>query len=81
VACTSGTVTSARRPGLLSAKTYDLEVWLPGPERLREISSCRHFGDFRPGGLDPLSQEGSVSEFVHTSTLGLAEGRTWSPTW
>ncbi len=67
--------------GFSSAKTYDLEVWLPGQNLYREISSCSNFEAFqarranirfRPGG--PKSKP----EFVHTlNGSGLAVGRTW----
>jgi seryl-tRNA synthetase len=63
-----------------SAKTYDLEVWLPGQGLYREISSCSNFEGyqarranikFRPGGK-------GKAEFVHTlNGSGLAVGRTW----
>ncbi len=72
--------------GFSSAKTYDLEVWLPGQQLYREISSCSNFEAFqarrasiryRPSaGL----QGGSKArlEFVHTlNGSGLAVGRTW----
>jgi seryl-tRNA synthetase len=67
--------------GFSSAKTYDLEVWLPGQNLYREISSCSNFEAFqarranirfRPGG--PKAKP----EFVHTiNGSGLAVGRTW----
>ena len=67
--------------GFSSAKTYDLEVWLPGQQLYREISSCSNFDAFqarranirfRPGG--PKAKP----EFVHTiNGSGLAVGRTW----
>jgi seryl-tRNA synthetase len=67
--------------GFSSAKTYDLEVWLPGQNLYREISSCSNFDAFqarraniryRPAG--PKSKP----EFVHTlNGSGLAVGRTW----
>ena len=67
--------------GFSSAKTYDLEVWLPGQNLYREISSCSNFDAFqarraniryRPSG--PKAKP----EFVHTlNGSGLAVGRTW----
>jgi seryl-tRNA synthetase len=67
--------------GFSSAKTFDLEVWLPGQQLYREISSCSNFEAFqarraniryRPGGAK------SKVEFVHTiNGSGLAVGRTW----
>jgi seryl-tRNA synthetase len=72
--CTSDT-------GFSAAKTFDLEVWLPGQQLYREISSCSNFESFqarraniryRPGG-----PKGKL-EFVHTlNGSGLAVGRTW----
>ena len=72
--------------GFASAKTYDLEVWLPGQGLYREISSCSNFEAFqarranirfKPSG--PQSQsKGRKSEFVHTlNGSGLAVGRTY----
>lgn len=67
--------------GFSSAKTYDLEVWLPGQNVYREISSCSNFDAFqarraniryRPAGSK------AKPEFVHTlNGSGLAVGRTW----
>jgi seryl-tRNA synthetase len=67
--------------GFSSAKTFDLEVWLPGQDLYREISSCSNFDAFqarraniryRPGGAK------GKPEFVHTiNGSGLAVGRTW----
>ena len=67
--------------GFSSAKTFDLEVWLPGQKLYREISSCSNFDAFqarraniryRPGGAK------AKPEFVHTlNGSGLAVGRTW----
>ncbi len=69
--------------GFSSAKTFDLEVWLPGQQLYREISSCSNFEGFqarranirfRATGAGP---RGKV-EFVHTlNGSGLAVGRTW----
>ncbi|HZD49186.1 MAG TPA: serine--tRNA ligase [Silvibacterium sp.] len=66
--------------GFSSAKTYDLEVWLPGQQLYREISSCSNFLDFqarraniryRPAGQTKIA-------LVHTlNGSGLAIGRTW----
>ena len=66
--------------GFGSAKTYDIEVWLPGQNLFREISSCSNYEAFqarranirfRPAGK-------KKSEFVHTiNGSGLAVGRTW----
>ena len=66
--------------GFAASKSYDIEVWLPGQDNYREISSCSNFEDFqarraniryRPGG-------GGKVRFVHTlNGSGLAIGRTW----
>jgi seryl-tRNA synthetase len=65
--------------GFSAAKTYDIEVWLPGQSCFREISSCSTFGDFqaRRGGIRFREDEKSKPEFVHTlNGSGLAVGRT-----
>ena len=65
--------------GFSSAKTYDLEVWLPGPGTYREISSCSCFTDFqaRRAGIRFRRDKGGKPEFVHTlNGSGLAIGRT-----
>jgi len=65
--------------GFASAKTYDLEVWLPGQKLFREISSCSNFEDFqaRRAGIR-FKRKGAVgTELVHTlNGSGLAVGRT-----
>jgi seryl-tRNA synthetase len=69
--------------GFSSAKTYDLEVWLPGQQLYREISSCSNFEAFQARRANiryrPASQTGKGKpEFVHTiNGSGLAVGRTW----
>ncbi len=64
--------------GFSAAKTYDLEVWLPGSERYREISSCSQFRDFQARRLNArFKTPGQKPEFVHTlNGSGLAVGRT-----
>lgn len=65
--------------GFASAKTYDLEVWLPGQDKYREISSCSNCVDFqaRRMGLRFKSEKGGKPEFIHTlNGSGLAVGRT-----
>jgi seryl-tRNA synthetase len=65
--------------GFSSAKTYDIEVWLPGQSCYREISSCSTFGDFqaRRASIRFREEEKSKPEFVHTiNGSGLAVGRT-----
>jgi len=66
--------------GFASAKTYDLEVWLPSSNEFREISSCSNCEAFqaRRAGIRFKPKAGSKSEFVHTlNGSGLAVGRTW----
>jgi seryl-tRNA synthetase len=67
--------------GFSSAKTFDLEVWLPGQQLYREISSCSNFEGFQARRANirykPAGAKGK-SEFVHTlNGSGLAVGRTW----
>src|SRR5690242_4476294 len=66
--------------GFASAKTYDLEVWLPSAGEFREISSCSNCEAFqaRRAGIRFKPKAGGKSEFVHTlNGSGLAVGRTW----
>jgi seryl-tRNA synthetase len=70
--------------GFSSAKTYDLEVWLPGQNLYREISSCSNFDAFqaRRANIRFRAASGPAAkakpEFVHTlNGSGLAVGRTW----
>jgi len=65
--------------GFASHKTYDLEVWLPGQGRYREISSCSWFGDFqaRRAKIRYRPEAGAKPRYVHTlNGSGLAIGRT-----
>ncbi len=65
--------------GFAAAKTYDLEVWLPGQGTYREISSCSNFGDFQARRADIRfrSDKKARPAFVHTlNGSGLAVGRT-----
>lgn len=65
--------------GFSSAKTYDIEVWLPGQNKYREISSCSNFEDFQARRANiRFKREGKKgTEFVHTlNGSGLAIGRT-----
>ncbi|MFA5927960.1 MAG: serine--tRNA ligase [Candidatus Margulisiibacteriota bacterium] len=67
--------------GFSSAKTYDLEVWLPSQNCYREISSCSNFKDFqaRRAGIRFRRTAESKPEFVHTlNGSGLAVGRTFA---
>jgi seryl-tRNA synthetase len=66
--------------GFSSAKTYDIEVWLPGQGLFREISSCSNFEAFqaRRANIRYRPEGGKKTEFVHTlNGSGLAIGRTW----
>ncbi len=67
--------------GFSSAKTYDLEVWLPGQQLYREISSCSNFEAFQARRANIRFRRGGPkgkTEFVHTlNGSGLAVGRTW----
>jgi seryl-tRNA synthetase len=65
--------------GFAARKTYDIEVWLPGQGRYREISSCSNCGDFQARRMNaryrPSGEKGT--RFVHTlNGSGLAVGRT-----
>jgi seryl-tRNA synthetase len=64
--------------GFSSAKTYDLEVWLPGQKAYREISSCSNFEAFQARRMQArFRNEKGKTEFVHTlNGSGLAVGRT-----
>ncbi len=66
--------------GPSSAKTYDLEVWLPGQQLFREISSCSNYLDYqaRRANIRYRPEGGRKTELVHTlNGSGLAIGRTW----
>jgi seryl-tRNA synthetase len=67
--------------GFSSAKTFDLEVWLPGQQLYREISSCSNFDAFQARRANIRFRRGGPKgklEFVHTlNGSGLAVGRTW----
>lgn len=63
-----------------SAKTYDIEVWLPSQRTFREISSCSNFEAFqaRRAQIRYRPEPGAKTQFVHTlNGSGLAVGRTW----
>jgi len=65
--------------GFSSAKTYDIEVWMPGQNVYREISSCSNFEDFqaRRASIRFRRKDSGKVEFVHTlNGSGLAVGRT-----
>ena len=68
--------------GATSCRTYDIEVWLPGEQAYREISSCSHCGSFQARRLQarfrttPKGSEKSAVEYVHTlNGSGVAVGR------
>ncbi|MEO5936369.1 MAG: serine--tRNA ligase [Terriglobales bacterium] len=66
--------------GFSAAKTYDIEVWLPGQNLFREISSCSNFEAFqaRRANIRLKREGGKKTEFLHTlNGSGLAVGRTW----
>ncbi len=65
--------------GFSAARTFDIEVWLPGQDTYREISSCSNFRDFqaRRASIRYRPEEGGKPQFVHTlNGSGLAVGRT-----
>jgi len=66
--------------GFASAKTYDLEVWLPSENRYREISSCSMFTDFQARRMNiKFKRSDGKKDFVHTlNGSGVAIGRTFA---
>ncbi len=66
--------------GAASAKTYDIEVWMPGQQSFREISSCSNFESYqaRRANIRYRPEGKNKTEYVHTlNGSGLAVGRTW----
>lgn len=64
--------------GFGSAKTYDIEVWLPGQGGYKEISSCSNYEGFQARRANIRCKTGKKSEFAHTlNGSALAVGRTW----
>ena len=66
--------------GFAAAKTYDIEVWLPGHNEYKEISSCSNFEAFqaRRAGIRCRIAGKKGSDYAHTlNGSGLAVGRTW----
>jgi seryl-tRNA synthetase len=64
--------------GFSSAKTYDIEVWLPSQNGYKEISSCSNFEAFQAHRAGIRFKSGKKSEYAHTlNGSGLAVGRTW----
>ncbi len=73
-------VLSSGDMGFSSAKTYDIEVWVPSQETYREISSCSNFEDFqaRRANIRCRNSTHKKTRFAHTlNGSGLAIGRTW----
>lgn len=74
-------VLSTADMGFSSAKTYDIEVWLPSQKRYREISSCSNFEDFQARRANiKFKSDGKNAKTAYVHTLngsGLAVGRTW----
>ena len=65
--------------GFAAAKTYDLEVWMPGEKRWREVSSCSNFKDFQARRLNIKVEKNGKKELAHTlNGSGLAVGRTFA---
>ena len=63
--------------GFSANKTYDIEVWLPGENTYREISSCSNCGDFQARRMNTRYKNNDKNIFVHTlNGSGLAVGRT-----
>jgi seryl-tRNA synthetase len=72
-------ILSSGDTGFGARKTYDIEVWLPGQDAYREISSCSNCGDFQARRMNARYRpsEGKGTAFVHTlNGSGLAVGRT-----
>lgn len=64
--------------GASSAKTFDIEVWLPGQNGYKEISSCSNFEAYQARRASIRMKSGKKSEHLHTlNGSGLAVGRTW----
>ncbi|MFC1500916.1 serine--tRNA ligase [Elusimicrobiota bacterium] len=66
--------------GFSASKTYDLEVWMPGEQKWREISSCSNFKDFQARRMDiKVRYNDKKKDFVHTiNGSGVAVGRTFA---
>jgi seryl-tRNA synthetase len=63
--------------GFTSQKTYDLEVWMPGEQKYREISSCSNCGDFQARRMNTRYKIDGINYYVHTlNASGLAIERT-----
>tara|TARA_Y100000590_G_scaffold469909_1_gene660583 strand:+ start:6 stop:1217 length:1212 start_codon:yes stop_codon:yes gene_type:complete len=63
--------------GFNANKTYDIEVWLPGENKYREISSCSNCGDFQARRMNTRYKKNDKNTYIHTlNGSGLAVGRT-----
>ena len=63
--------------GFNANKTYDIEVWLPGEDKYREISSCSNCGDFQARRMNTRYKNNDKNIHIHTlNGSGLAVGRT-----
>ena len=63
--------------GFSAEKTYDIEVWLPGEGKYREISSCSNCNSFQARRMNARYKDSDQNKFVHTlNGSGLAVGRT-----
>ena len=70
-------ILSSEDMGFAAQKTYDIEVWLPGQNAFREISSCSNCGDFQARRMNARYKEDKDIKFLHTlNGSGLAVGRT-----
>ncbi len=70
-------ILSSEDMGFAAQKTYDIEVWLPGQNAFREISSCSNCGDFQARRMNARYKEDKEIKFLHTlNGSGLAVGRT-----
>ena len=65
--------------GFSASKTYDIEVWLPGESKYREISSCSNCGDFQARRMNARYKNEDKNIFVHTlNGSGLATPRIFA---
>ncbi len=70
-------ILSTQDMGFSAQKTYDIEVWLPGQNAYREISSCSNCGDFQARRMNSRYKEKDTIKYLHTlNGSGLAVGRT-----
>ena len=70
-------ILSSEDMGFAAQKTYDIEVWLPGENNYREISSCSNCGDFQARRMNTRYKHNDTNTYIHTlNGSGLAVGRT-----